>query len=183
MMKLNDDQKRIVEENHNLIYKFAQNYHLDLEQYYDVLAIGLCRAAFHYKGNTEYQFSTYAFKVMKNEYLNTYRSQYGCKRNEGDKYLVSYNDQKFSKSVEGECEMLDFLGSSDEDMIDDVLTSVIEDDLVSRFDKKNHKQMVRLLLNGHSQLEVAKIMDVSHTMVYHIRKKLQNICRNELLLE
>lgn len=182
-MKLNNEQKNIVEANHNLIYKFAQNYHLDLEQYYDVLAIGLCKAALYYKGDTEFQFSTYAFKVMKNEYLNAYRSQFGCKRNEGDRHLISYNERKFSNGADGECETLDFLGTSDEDMIDDVLTSVIKDDLLKRFTKKNHKQMVWLLLNGHSQLEVAKIMDVSHTMVYHIRKKLQNICKNELLLE
>lgn len=182
MMKLNDEQKILVEENHNLIYKFAQNYNLDLEQYYDVLAIGLCKAALSYKGNTEYQFSTYAFTVMRNEYINTYRSQYGYRKNEGDKYLLSYNTHAASNDAEHECEMIEFLGESDENMIDDVLTSALEDELVKRLDKQNHKQIARLILNGCSESEVAQIMDISRTMVYHIRKKLKEICKKELLL-
>ena len=42
---LNEQQRKLAEENHNLIYKFASIKHADLEEFYGVFAIGLCYAA------------------------------------------------------------------------------------------------------------------------------------------
>ena len=41
IMKLNDEQRGVVEENHQLIYWYAHRRHLDLEEWYDLLAIRL----------------------------------------------------------------------------------------------------------------------------------------------
>ena len=45
MEQLTLDQQRIVSENHNLIYSLANKKNINLDEYYDVLAIGLCKAA------------------------------------------------------------------------------------------------------------------------------------------
>ena len=44
-MKLTENQSKLVEQNHNLIYGFAKKYNLDIEEWYDILALALCKAA------------------------------------------------------------------------------------------------------------------------------------------
>lgn len=42
---MNDEQRKLVENNHNLIYAILHKYNLPIDEYYDVAAIGLCKAA------------------------------------------------------------------------------------------------------------------------------------------
>ena len=44
-MKLTENQSKLVEQNHNLIYGFARKYNLDIEEWYGILALALCKAA------------------------------------------------------------------------------------------------------------------------------------------
>ena len=67
MEQLTLDQQRIVSENHNLIYSLANKKSINLDEYYDALAIGLCKAAIAFD-NTKGKFSTLAYTVMLNEY-------------------------------------------------------------------------------------------------------------------
>ena len=63
---LNHTQQEIVANNHNLIYFMCKKYNLDIEEYYDVLAIGLCKAAKSFDYNKS-KFATYACTCMLNE--------------------------------------------------------------------------------------------------------------------
>lgn len=38
-------QKQLVTDNHNLIYRFLQKEKLNMEDWYDLVAIGMCKAA------------------------------------------------------------------------------------------------------------------------------------------
>ena len=67
MEHLTSTQQKMVEENHNLIYGMAHKYKINLDEYYDVLAIGLCKAAMTFD-ETKGQFSTFAYVTMLNEY-------------------------------------------------------------------------------------------------------------------
>ena len=64
--RLTSNQKNLVEENHNLIYGFAKLHKIDVNEHYDVLAIGLCKAAIAYDADKS-KFSTYAYQKMKGE--------------------------------------------------------------------------------------------------------------------
>lgn len=66
------EQQKLAEENHNLIYGYAEQNDIDLDEYYDVLAIGLCKAAIRYNENKG-KFSTFAFVTMGTEYLKILR--------------------------------------------------------------------------------------------------------------
>ena len=68
--KLTDDQRKLVEKNHNLIYTFARKYKINLDEYYGLLAIGLCIAARIYDPNKGLAFSTLAYQCMRNQYFN-----------------------------------------------------------------------------------------------------------------
>lgn len=72
MKSLNAVQQQIVSDNHNLIYSFANRNGVNLDDYYDVLAIGLCKAAMIYD-ETKGKFSTLAYTAMNNEYKQVLR--------------------------------------------------------------------------------------------------------------
>lgn len=69
MIKITDEQRKLVEENHNLIYSFLYSNQFSLEEHYDVAAIGLCNAAINFNPNKGYSFTTYAYKVMMSKIL------------------------------------------------------------------------------------------------------------------
>lgn len=44
---MTDYQRQLVTDNHNLIYRFLQKEKLNMEDWYDLAAIGMCKAAKH----------------------------------------------------------------------------------------------------------------------------------------
>lgn len=69
--KLNLEQQKLVENNHNLIYDYLNKYNLAFDEYYDILALGLCKAALLYEKDKG-AFSTFAYYWMKHEMLSYY---------------------------------------------------------------------------------------------------------------
>ncbi len=72
-------QQQLVEDNHQLIYGYAYANGLKVDDWYDVLAIALCRAAQLYD-ESKGAFSTLAYKAMRNHYLHTVRRETGLQR-------------------------------------------------------------------------------------------------------
>lgn len=70
---LSKDQQDLVSDNHNLIYSYANKMNLDINEYYDLLAIGLCKAAKTYDPSRGYAFSTYAYFAMRTECYQYWR--------------------------------------------------------------------------------------------------------------
>lgn len=67
---LTDDERKLVEENHDLIYMVADCMDIDIDEYYGLLAIALCHAAQKYKTRKRaYDFSEFAKIVMIREYF------------------------------------------------------------------------------------------------------------------
>ena len=64
-MRMTDEQRKLVEDNHNLIYGFLNKKELT-DDYYDIVALGLCKAAMNYD-ESKGRFSTLAFKCMDRE--------------------------------------------------------------------------------------------------------------------
>lgn len=67
MEHLTPQQKKLVEDNHNLIYSLAYKKNINLDEFYGDLAIGLCKAALAFDENRG-KFSTLAYTSMYNEY-------------------------------------------------------------------------------------------------------------------
>jgi DNA-directed RNA polymerase specialized sigma subunit len=80
MKPLTDEQQKFVEANHNLIYFLLKTYKWTIDKYYDVAAIGLCKAAQRYDASRNYAFSTYALRVMYNEVVREIRKEKAKKR-------------------------------------------------------------------------------------------------------
>ncbi len=71
-MKLTEEQRQYVEDNHNLIYWYIQLRHLDTADWYDALAIELCHSVIQYdhdKGSISNYFKIRADNLVKKEYV------------------------------------------------------------------------------------------------------------------
>ncbi len=79
-MRLTPEQQKLVEENHDLIYHMLNYHRLNHEDYYDIAAIGLCKAALIFKKPKKVQFSTFACHVINNEIVNEFDYRNAKKR-------------------------------------------------------------------------------------------------------
>ncbi len=69
---LTNEQCELITNNHNLIYSYAYKKNVSIQDNYDVLAIGLCKAAKIFN-KSKGEFSTLAYCCMENELLEQYR--------------------------------------------------------------------------------------------------------------
>lgn len=75
---LNEKQRKLVEDNHNLIYAFLKKKNLSLnatEDWYGTAAIGLCKAAMTFDETKGSNFSTLAYICMDNEVKQIMRKE------------------------------------------------------------------------------------------------------------
>lgn len=73
-MGLSKAQQKMVRDNHNLIMSYILRHNLGFNEYYDVLAIVLCKAAELFNAERGIAFSTYVYKAMDNAYRMSVRS-------------------------------------------------------------------------------------------------------------
>ena len=96
IIRLTDEQRKLVEDNHNLIYSFAISRKISIEEYYDLLAIGLCKAAYYYNPEKG-KFSTIAYIRMQHELiaLRAYKNKLS---NVPTEKLVYYDHNKYDNN-------------------------------------------------------------------------------------
>ena len=88
--RLNEEQQKMVEENHDLIYRFMHKYHLsenDITDWYGELAIALCEAALSYTDKCGVEFYKYAVV-----YMNRSFKKKNVAANIKDSYLEKHTD-------------------------------------------------------------------------------------------
>lgn len=153
---LTDKQRRLAEENHNLIYGYAAKEHLDIDEYYGILAIGLCKAAQAYN-KKKGMFSTFAYACMKNEVLMHWRAT-TKKSSIPLNAIVSYDEKGEEKLFE------EFPNYPYQNMEEHgILLDVLRESLTGA-----EQHVLELMLAGETQEKISKIRGC----------KQQNICYN-----
>lgn len=171
---LTKEQQDIVTKNHDLIYGCANKYGFPLDEYYDILAIGLCKAANKYLPELG-EFSTFAYTCMFNEatiYWRTLNKQSTIPKN----MLLSYDNYIMQDDDDCgcfiDCIYDNTLISVQDMVISNVVVKKIYDGL-----KDYDKKIVNYLLQGFSQVEISKKLNCSRQhisqRVIAIRKKLK----------
>ena len=163
-MKLTEEQKKLVEENHNLIYWFAKKYHVPIEEYYDVLAQGLCMAAYHYDPS-KCSFSTYAYLCMNTEMHVEYRKT--LRKSEIPQGNIFHYENAWQLS-----DLIPTNEKTENKVIDKIsyenLTSLLNDILNDK-----DKEVLTHILNGLTMREIAKIEGTSHQAIHNRMKKIR----------
>lgn len=156
---MTEEQKRLVEENHKLIYDYLWKKNLSIEEYYDLAAIGLCKAAITYDGNKA-AFSTYAYRCMANE-IGCHFRKYYADRHIPDELIGSL--QHIIELGDNEVTLEDRIG----DAVDVEEEAIVNDALDKFYSRLN--DMERLILEmhyaGYTQMEIAKRAGFSQAQV------------------
>lgn len=157
-MRMTDEQRKLVEDNHNLIYGFLNKKELT-DDYYDIVALGLCKAAMNYD-ESKGRFSTLAFKCMDRE-MGIYYTYLKRKTFVPENLVFSYNE------------------SANEDVSESIIDAVIEDsnnnidystETIS-FNyflntlKDRERLIIKHLKNGLTQQEIAKELNRSQQAI------------------
>ena len=164
-MKLTEEQKKLVEENHNLIYWFARKKHIDIEEYYDILAQGLCMAAYHYDPS-KCSFSTYAYLCMNTEMHVEYRKT--LRKSEIPQGNIFHYENAWQLS-----DLIPTNEKTENKVIDRIsyenLISLLNDILNDK-----DKEVIGYILNGLTMREIAKIEGTSHQAIHNRMKKIRD---------
>lgn len=148
--------EQLISDNHNLIYGCASQYGIDVDEYYDILAIGLCKAAHNYNEN-QGSFSTCAYQYMLQEYKNEIKKLYF------DKRQVAQNSISLT-TLENN---LQDIGDIDIDILN------IEHDLIETLKTvltPKQFKVAKLYSKGFTAGDIAKILNVSRQCINQYNK-------------
>lgn len=152
-----------------MIYSFLYKYHLDVEEWYDIAAIGLCKAANTYN-NDKSGFSTYAYKCMYTTIIMEKRKE-NAMRTIPQNQIVYYENQVNESSKDNDTStFLNYIPSK-QDIENEIISALslenIENELVG-----NKKKVFLLLREGYTQCEISKIIGISKQRVSKIKQEI-----------
>lgn len=175
MTPLTKEQQDLVSKNHNLIYEIAIRKKWDIEEYYDILAIALCKAAQIYDKNKG-EFSTVANQCMENEVYNYWRKLQRLHRVPSDK-IVSYDTPAknvYAKDSDCYNVLLSDLFIDNKDDYNVVIANEIFRELLNLLTEKE-KQIALFCIYGFTQNEIALKLNSNQQNIFYqitkIRKK------------
>lgn len=162
---LNEKQKNLVEKNYNLIYKYAKDHKLDIEEFSGLLSIGLCKAALNYDSDKT-KFSTFAYRCMGNEVSNYLRKINAAKHLRHD---TVYSMEAFDENYDSPISETLLMVSSENIERECIFKAKFQ----KEYDKLKDqvKNIVALKYHGYTNNEVAEIMDMKASTVSMALKK------------
>ena len=160
---LTPKQQELAAKNHNLIYEFAKRKNIVIEEYYDILAIGLCKAALYYNP-AKGEFSRIE-NVMKDHWKLS-----SNKKRIPEELISSYNVPKDEENVNGDSFMDDITdGYSLQDMVE---SELLCSTLMNLLNGKEQK-VIKYILQGYTQREIADIMNFKQPYVAQIKNSIK----------
>ena len=180
---LSPEQQKLVADNHNLIYSFARKHKIDIEEYYDVLALGLCKAAMYHDGVSG-KFSTLAYRSMKTMYMDEIVSRNKRKKRGGEGKEAHY--ENIATSYEMELDYLSLLEDG-KNLDEDAIIFRVKFLEFCRSINNKEQQILKMKLDGMTQKEIAECYGVSNNSVFlwvkAIKKKARWFFRKEGWIE
>ena len=188
MKSLTKEQQAMVENNHQLIYWFLNKEKLSIEDFYDIVAIGLCKAAIDFDESKGFKFSTLAYRCMRNE-VGSYLRSINAKGRAGNNHIISLDTTYFDE--EEKIPLIDTISENDfdsliENLADNNCNRKYENMVISRLGTldlslftKKQSEVIKLLYKGLNKSEVAKILGCSKqnidSYLKNIRKKIDKM--------
>lgn len=168
---LTKEQKALVEENIGLIpFTMEKNGIVsDYDEWYGVLAEGLCLAALNYD-STLSKFSTFAIHCMENKIRHERRKTFASMRRG---ITISLDEPICLEDSHKELTLQDIIGTSlsvDEQFISFRLEEYLTD---------KELFIIDLLMKGFGQEYIARKLNMSQANVYRILKKIRNKIKKE----
>lgn len=176
--KLTEEQRKLITDNHNLIYGYMHDRHIDME-YYGDFAEKFCLAIPQYD-NSKAQLTTFIYNVFDNHWKHMLKYKYSqCRHIPKEKQVfldavVSTGGDKGHSQT-----MQDILGFDD-----DGYNSVDEGDLIGRLRKELKARypqdettdgVIEYILKGYNCREVGDVYGVSRQSINARVEKIRKI--------
>lgn len=168
-----------ITQNHNLIYSFLRHHNLNIEDYYDIVAIGLVKAAQTFQEEKSSKFSSYAYFVMWNEIKSEWRKN-SAQHREIQKYLISYNQNIKNNNEDGKTILLDCLPNINCNVENEIIIKTVVENFVKKIKNPNHKKIFYMHISGYKQREIAEEINQTQSNVNRIIKDLLQKLKKEL---
>lgn len=159
------EQTKLVEDNHNLIYYVLNKMHLPDDDYYDVAAIALCKAAMTFDSERS-AFSTYACKYMGWALIAQLRTE-DRKIRKNEKDVLYYNAM-----MHEDMEYLEVFADKKVDPEDAAINKVLADQAMMQL-KPRERQIVTMLANGYMWRDVCTAVGISNSGVGQTLKRIR----------
>lgn len=167
---MTDEQKKLVEDNHSLIYLVIRNMGLTIEDNYDLAAIGLCKAAISYNLG-KFAFSTYAYRCMENEIKQEFIRNAREKRINESKIVSADLEIEFSDG--SRATIIDCI-SSKESTENEALSRVMYSEVRNEIGESDSR-MLPWFAKGYTQMEIANIFGVSQANVSRVKRRVEKL--------
>ena len=165
------EAQRLVEDNHNLIYKFLRNHNLE-DDWYDVAA----KAANNYNSD-KYEFSTYAYRCMYNEMWKDNWRYKNVKEYIPDALILYYDKSISDESDTAPCFEIYMKKRYSGESQDDVLAKLIYEDYYKGLRKDRDREILDLFQKGYTHQKIAEIINCSVGTV----AKVKRLCKEYML--
>lgn len=146
-MKLTEEQRNMVEDNHNLIYGYIRDRCLDIEEWYDLLAIELCKTVMKFDKDKGATLGTYFYLRCDNLLRKEYAKSKTQKNTNAGVYTIE-----------------DRYDLQDEVDIEETV------ELKSWFEGENGN-ILRMKCDGYTQSEIAETLGVTQSYISKILRK------------
>lgn len=163
---MTEEQREFAEKNHNLVYRFLYERNLSVDEYYDIVSIGYCKAVLCFdpsKGS----FSTLAYTCMGNALKAHYRSLSRLSAIPLSE-LRSLDSVIMSNDKESDNLTLEDTVSSDFDTEWEVMSKVLLEEFIKTLSKKE-LTVLNLSMQGYDQIEIAKEIGYTRSYVSKLR--------------
>lgn len=163
---LTESQQELAAENHQLIYGFARMHGLNLDEFYDILAIALCHAAKGFNKNLGFSFTTFAYRRMDME-VRHYYQELSAQKNPINMTIISLDQPTLDGSKDSLYEIFqtDYFRVT----LDDTYPYVKE--FRGRLSEKLQKIVDGYLL-GYNDRELGKMLKCTHSQIGLYKKQL-----------
>ena len=144
-------------------------YHLDVEEWYDLAAIGLCKAANTYN-NDKSGFSTYAYKCMYTTIIMEKRKENAMCRIPQNQ-IVYYENQVSEESKDNDTSTFLNYMPSKQNIENETISALSLENIENKLNG-NKKKVFLLLREGYTQCEISKIIGISKQRVSKIKHEI-----------
>lgn len=167
---LTSEQKVFAAQNHDLIYKFLEEKHLPIDEFYDIVVFGYLRSIYRFFSSPElqrYAFATIAWKGMQLS-LKDYRKAI-CRQKRNADILSIHSDFGNENPI-----------LEENNLMTQLEVDLLLHDLAKRVSKQQ-MEIVRMKSHGYNLQDIATRQNTStkriRTLLEEVRCVLTELCR------
>ena len=173
MLQLTQQLQQLANDNINLIYGFLHKYNYDIDEWYDVAAIGYCKGIATYDGNRP--LSTYVYKCMYNAVCQELRKRKAVKFPSD---VISLDAEYIQLKDDTMC-LLDVLESNEETQNQVILNELITSYINSL--NNEDKFIIKAYLCGYRQKYIMNALRCSQPKISRTITKFKNYIKVQYL--